>query len=90
MVNISLTEFNFFFCNNRFYMFGEAFEPKTPLKKGVLPKKVLRSSTYLKVLFGKPANTNSNIPSNLYRAKICSILLEQQGQGPWISFTSST
>ena len=47
-------------------MFGEAFEPKTPLKKGVLPKKVLRSKTYLDILFGKPANINSNIPSNLY------------------------
>ena len=38
------------------------------------------------------AHTYPNKPSNLYLAKILSILLLQQSQwqGPWISFISST
>ena len=37
-----------------------------------------------------PANINPNIPSNLYQAKIWCILLEEQSQCPWISFTGPT
>ena len=36
------------------------------------------------------ANTNTNIPSILYWAKIGCILHKQQSQGPWNSFTIST
>ena len=53
-------------------------------------KKVHRPKRYLEVFLGNPAHTNPNIPSNLYSAKIWCILLEQQSQCLWISFTSST
>ena len=33
---------------------------------------------------------NPNIPSSIYWAKIWCILLEEQSECPWISFTSST
>ena len=36
------------------------------------------------------AHTNLNVTSNLYWAKICYILLEEQSQCPWISFTGPT
>ena len=37
-----------------------------------------------------PEHTNQNQPSNLCSAKVWCILLEQQGQCAWISFTSLT
>ena len=52
------------------------------------------STSVQKILRGafleNPVNINSNIPSKPYWAKIWCILLKQQSQGPWISFTSST
>ena len=37
-----------------------------------------------------PENTNPNIPSNIYWAKIWCILLKKQSQWPWISLTGPT
>ena len=39
---------------------------------------------------GNLAHTNTNVPTNLYWAKIWWILLDEQSQWAWISFTCST
>ena len=49
----------------------------------------VKTSTY-RYFWGNPGHPNLNIASNPYRAKIWCIFLQQQNEGPWISFTNTT